>query len=92
MLATFTKVDDTWETATLQMQERTKQARADYDKFLDFGGLGPNDTVVSMGKDRILAPAEQANAATATTRDQQMVAAEPDMDLAIKKLQALVNG
>ena len=43
VMATFTHVNDTWETAALQMQTRTKEAQADYDKFVDFGGLGPND-------------------------------------------------
>ena len=92
VLATFTHVDDTWETAAAQMQKRTRQAQADYHKFIEFGGLGPNDTVVQMGKDKILAPAEQANAATASTRDQQMVSSEQDIDVAIKHLQDLVGG
>jgi hypothetical protein len=92
VLATFTRVNDTWVAADLQIQERTKTAQADYDKFVGFGGLGPNDTVIKMGKDKILAPAEQANAATASARDQQMISSEKDLDLAIKNLQALVAG
>jgi len=92
VLATFTRVDDTWETAARQMQARTAAAQAEYDKWVDFGGLGPNDVVVEMGKDKILAPAEQENAATASTRDQQMVSAEADIDLAVKNLQGLVAG
>ena len=92
VLATFTQLNDTWESATLQMQQRTKAAKADYDKFVAFGGLGPNDVVVQMAKDKILAPAEQANAATAAARDEQMISSEKDIDLAIKNLQALVSG
>ena len=74
------------------MQERSRAAKADYDKFVDFGGLGPNDYVVNMGKTRILAPAEQKNAVTASARDRQMVSFEKDIDLGIKNLQDLVNG
>jgi len=92
VLATLTRVNDTWETAALQMQERSRAAKADYDKFVDFGGLGPNDYVVNMGKTRILAPAEQKNAATASARDRQMVSFEKDIDQGIKNLQDLVNG
>ncbi len=91
VLATFTHVNDTWATAALQIQERTKAAQADYDKFVDFGGVGPNDYVVKLGKDKILAPAEQENAATAAKRDQQMVSMESNIDLGIKNLQALVS-
>ena len=92
VLATFTQMNDAWETAAIQMQERTKAAQADYDKFVDFGGVGPNDYVIKMGKDKILAPAEQANSATASSRDQQMASFETNIDLGIKNLQALVNG
>ena len=92
VLATFTQVDDTWETATLQIQARTKAAQASYDKFVDFDGIGPNDTLIKMGKDRILAPAEQANAAAVSKRDQQMVSPVKDIDQGIKNLQDLVNG
>ncbi len=92
VLGLFTHIDDIWGTANLQMQERTKQAQAEYDKFVDFGGLGPNDVVVRMGKDHILAPAEQDNADTASTRDQQIVSSEKDLDPGIKGLQDLVNG
>jgi hypothetical protein len=59
---------------------------------LDFGGLGPNGSLIQLGKDKILAPAEQDNAATAFKRDQQVVALEKDLDLGLKNLQALVNG
>jgi len=45
-----------------------------------------------MGKTKILAPAEQENAATASRRDQQMVSFEKDIDLGIKNLQDLVSG
>jgi chromosome segregation ATPase len=92
VLATFTGINDTWETAARQMQERTAEAKANYDKFVAFGGLGPNEYVVAMGKDKILAPAEQANAATAAQRDEQMISFEKDVDLGIKNLQALVSG
>ena len=92
VLATFTRVDDTWETAALQIQWRTRTAQAEYDKFVDFGGLGPNDPVVNLGKTRILAPADQENAAMASARDQQMVSFETDIDLGIKNLEDLVNG
>jgi chromosome segregation ATPase len=92
VLATLTRVDDTWETAALQMQERTKEAQAGYDKFVAADGLGPNDYLINMGKRRILAPAEKENAATASRRDQQMVSFEKDIDLGIKNLQALVTG
>jgi len=92
VLAAFTRINDTCETAARQMQARTKEARANYDKFVDFGGLGPNDYVIQMGKDRILAPAEKDNAATASQRDQQVISLEKDLDLGLKNLQALVNG
>jgi len=92
VLAVFTQINDTWVTADLQMQARTKKAQADYDKFVDFGGLGPNDYVVNLGKTRILAPAEKDNAVTASTRDKLMVASVKDVDAAIKNLQDLVNG
>jgi small-conductance mechanosensitive channel len=92
VLTTFTRVDDTWETAARQMQWRTRTAKADYDKFVNLGGFGSNDYLVNLGKTRILAPAEQENAATASTRDQQMVSFEKDIDQGIKNLQDLVNG
>jgi outer membrane murein-binding lipoprotein Lpp len=92
VLATFTCINDTCKTAALQMQARTKTAQANYDEFVHFGGLGPNDYVIQMGKDKILAPAEKDNAATASERDQQVVSLEKDLDLGLKNLQALVNG
>ncbi len=92
VLATFTQVDDTWETAARQMQARTAAAQASYDEFLSIDGIGTNDYSLSMGKDRILAPVEKANAATVSARDQQMVSSVKDIDLAIKNLQVLVNG
>jgi hypothetical protein len=91
VLATFTRVNEVWQAAGDLMQERTKEAQADYDKFVDFGGLGPNQYVVKMGKDKILAPAEQANAAMVSVRDEKMVSYEKDIDQGIKNLQALVN-
>ena len=92
VLAAFTQVNDTWETAARQIQERTATAQAEYDKFVDLGGIGPNDYLIKLGKDKILAPVEQENAATASSREQQMVASEKDIDLAIKNLQDLVGG
>jgi DNA repair exonuclease SbcCD ATPase subunit len=92
VLAGFTHLNDIWETAGRQMQARTQKARAEYDKFVAFGGLGPNRLVVELGKEKILAPAEQDNAATAASRNQQMLSVEKDLDLGIEKLQALVNG
>ena len=92
VLATFAHVNETWEAAARQMQERTRAAQADYDKFVSANGLGPNDYLINMGKDKILAPAERENAATASARDQQMVSSEKDIDLAIKALQDLVGG
>jgi DNA repair exonuclease SbcCD ATPase subunit len=92
VLATFTQMNDTWETADRQIQERTKTAQTDYDKFVDFGGVGPNDYVIKIGKEKILAPAERANAETASMRDEQMASFEKDLDLGIKNLQELVAG
>jgi small-conductance mechanosensitive channel len=92
VLATFTHANDTWDTAALETEERSKVAQADYDKFINAGGLGPNDYLRNMGKDRILAPVERQNAVTAGKRDQEMVASVKDIDLAIKNLQALVKG
>jgi len=92
VLATFTRVNEISETAAGLMRARTKEARADYDKFVDAGGLGPNDYLIKMGKEKILAPAEEENAAMTSVRDQKMVSFEKDLDLGIKNLQALVNG
>jgi len=92
VLATFTRINDTCETAALQMDARTKIARANYDKCVDFGGLGPNRYVIELGQDKILAPAEEDNAATASQRDQQILSLKKDLDLGLKKLQALVSG
>ena len=90
-LAVFTQMNDTWVTADLQIQQRAKQAQADYDKFVDFGGLGPNDYVVNLGKTRILAPAEQENAETAARRDKIIASSVKDADAAIKSLQTILN-
>ena len=92
VLATFTQANDAWETAARQIQARIQTAQAYYDEFLSVDGIGTNDYSLSMGKDRILAPVEKANAATVSTRDQQMVSTKPDIDLAMKNLQALVGG
>jgi len=92
VLATFARINETWETADRQMEERATAAQADYDKFVNFGGVGPNDYVIKMGKEKILAPVEQANAATASGRDQQILSLGKDLDLGIKNLQDLVNG
>ena len=91
VLATFKRINDICETAAAQMEARTKTARANYDKFVDFGGLGPNDYVIEMGQDKILAPAEKDNAATAALRDQQVASLRKDLDLGLKDLQALVS-
>jgi len=88
----FTYIDKTCEASDRQMQERTQRAQADYNQLVNFGGLGPNDVVIKMGKDTILAPAERENAAAAANRDQQIAAIEPNLDQGIKNLQALVNG
>ena len=92
VLATFKRINDICETAALQMQARTKTAKANYDKFVDFGGMGPNDYVIEMGQDKILAPAEKDNAATAAMRDQQVASLRKDLDLGLKNLQALMSG
>jgi chromosome segregation ATPase len=92
VLAMFTHINETWETAARQMQDRTKEAQADYDKFVSADGLGPTDYLIKMGKNKILALAEEENAATASRRDQQMVSFEKDIDPGIKNLQDLVNG
>jgi DNA repair exonuclease SbcCD ATPase subunit len=92
VLGMFTYIDNIWVTADWQMQARTQEARAQYDKFVDFGGLGPNDVVIKMGKDTILAPVEQKNAVTASSRDQAIVSTEKDLDVGLKNLQVLVNG
>ncbi len=92
VLATFTHINNAWVTAGQLMQERTQEARADYDKFLSIDGIGTNDYSLKMGKDRILAPAEQDNAAMVYSRDQVIVSSEKDLDLGIKNLQALVSG
>ncbi|MGO8837193.1 MAG: hypothetical protein ACLQAH_10300 [Limisphaerales bacterium] len=92
VLATFTHINNAWVTAGQLMQARTQEARADYDKFLAVDGIGTNDYSLKMGKDRILAPAEQDNAAMASVRDEKIVASEKDLDLGIKNLLALVNG
>ena len=91
VLATCKQINDTCATAAQQMDARTKTAQANYAKFVDFGGMGPNDYVIQMGKEKILAPAEKANAATASARDQQVVSLEQDFDLGLKNLQAFVN-
>jgi len=90
--AVFTRINDTCKTAAAQMDERTKIAQANYDKFVDFGGMGPNDYVIAMGKEKILGPAKEDNAATAATRDEQVISLKKDLDLALKNLEALVNG
>ena len=92
VLAICTRINGAWETAAWQMQERTKTAQADYDKFVNLEGIGSNDYVIKLGKSKILGPAEQENAATASSRDQQMASMEKDLDLGIKNLQVLVNG
>ncbi|HYA79056.1 MAG TPA: hypothetical protein VED19_00940 [Candidatus Nitrosopolaris sp.] len=92
VLATFKRINDLCETAALQMEARTKTARANYDQFVDFGGLGPNDYVIAMGQDKILAPAEKDNAATAAQRDQQIASLRKELDLGLKNLQALMSG
>jgi hypothetical protein len=92
VLAMFTRLNETWETAALQMQERTREAQADYDKFVSIDGIGANDYVIKMGKDKILAPAAEENADTASRRDTIMVSLARDIDPAIKKLQDLVGG
>ena len=91
VLASFTQVDGACQTAAQQIQARSAQAKADYDKLMDFGGLGPNPTTIQMGKDKILAPAEQDNAATAARRDQQVLMLEKNLDQGLKNLQALAN-
>jgi chromosome segregation ATPase len=91
VLAMFTHLDDIWQTADRQMQARTQEAKASYDSFVNLGGLGSNDRLVQLGQERILAPAAQKNAATAADRDQQIVAAEKNLDGGIQNLQALVG-
>jgi len=92
VLASFTHLNDTCNVTDQQVQARTAQAKAEYDKLIDFGGLGPNPYVIKMGKDRILAPAEQANSAALIQRNQQVVAQEKDLDQGLKNLQFLVTG
>ncbi len=91
VLATFTRINDTCEAAAQQMDARTKIARANYDKCVDFGGLGPNRYSIELGQDKILAPAQEDNAATASQRDQQILSLKKDLDLGLKKLQALLS-
>ena len=91
VLATCQQINDTCATAAQQMAARTQTARTNYDKYIEFGGLGPNRYVIEIGKDKILAPAEKANAATASARDRQVVTLEKDFDQGLKNLQAFVN-
>ena len=92
VLAQFTQVDNIWQTANRQIQARTQEAQADYNKLMDFGGLGPNRYTTEMGKDHILTPAAKANATTALNRNQQMVMQGLNVDRGIQSLQALLNG
>ena len=92
VLAQFTQIDNIWQTADRQMQARTREAQAAYDKFVDLGGLGPVDRLVELGQAQILAPVKKENVATAANRDRQMAASEKNLDLAIQNLQALVKG
>ena len=92
VMAQFMHLDNTWETADRQMQARTRDAQATYDQFVAFGGMGPVDRLVELGQDRILAPVNEENAATASNRDRQMVAGVKDLDQGISHLQALLNG
>lgn len=92
VLAQFTQVDTVWQTADRQMQARTLEAKANYDKFVSLGGLGPVDRLVELGQERILAPAAQQNAVTAANRDQQIVASEKLLDQSIGSLQNLLTG
>ena len=92
VLATFTRINDICQTAAAQMEARTKLAQANYDKFVDFGGMGPNDYVIAMGHDKILGPAKKDNAATAAVRDEQVASLRKDLDLKLKNLQALMSG
>ena len=73
------------------MQARTQEAKASYDNFVNLGGIGPNDRLIQLGQERILAPAAQKNAATAADRDQQIVASEKLLDQGIRNLQDLVG-
>jgi len=90
--AVFTRINDTCKAATAQMDERSRIAQANYDKFVDFGGMGPNDYVIAMGKEKILEPAKTDNLATAAMRDEQVISLKKDLDVALKNLEALVNG
>ena len=92
VLGRFTRIDNIWDSANQQTQARSTEARARYDKFIQFGGLGPNRYVLEIGKDKILAPAEQANAATVSNRNQQIVSSAKDLGAEIGRLQALLNG
>jgi len=91
VLAMFTQVDEVWQTADRQMQARTQEAKTSYDNFVNLGGLGPNDRLIQLGQERILAPVAQKNAATAADRDQKIVAAEKNLAAGIQNLQALVG-
>jgi hypothetical protein len=59
---------------------------------VDFGGMGANAYVIKMGKEKILAPAAEDNAAMASVRDERIVALEKDLDLGLKNLQDLLGG
>ena len=88
----FKQINDTCVIAHRQMAARTQTAQANYDKFVDFGGMGPNNYVIEMGKEKILAPADKANAETASTRDQRVLSQKKDLDAGLKNLQALLSG
>jgi len=90
-LATFTRINDVCQAAAAKMEARTNTAKANYAKFIDFGGMGPNDYVIAMGHDKILGPAEKDNAATAAKRDEQVAVLRKDLDLGLKNLQALMS-
>jgi predicted nucleic acid-binding Zn-ribbon protein len=92
VMAQFMHLDNVWETTDRQMQTRTREAQATYDRFVDLGGYGPVDRLVELGQERILAPVKQENAVTASNRDRQLVPAEKDLDQGISQLQTLLNG
>lgn len=92
VLTQFTQLDNTWQTADRQIQARSLAAQTEYNKLMDFGGLGPNRYTVEMGKDKILAPAAKENAATALSRNQQMLSQAKNLDPGIQTLQGLLNG
>lgn len=86
-LLVFKGIENTWEDANKEIEERTKHAQHDYDTYGQ-----PSNVRALKERVNILREALNANFVSASNRDQKIASYKGDIDKILNNLESLING